>query len=102
MPYLADQRPYLILGWALKEFLKGRVRPRERKLKQTEFNCLACKAQRAPLGMMADYIVITEKTALLKGLRSICGCACSRIVSARQRGHLAQTFDLHISNAKDG
>ena len=102
MPYLSDRRPYLILGWALKSFLKGRDRPCELNLKPTEFNCLTCKSRREPLGMMVDYVAICEKRGLLKGLCPVCGGVCCRIVSARQKDQLAQIFDLQISSAEAG
>lgn len=98
---LSSQRPYLILGWALKEFLREREGPRGRKLGPNEFYCFTCKAPRQPMGMMADYVPINDRRARLEAICSVCGGVCNRLVSAGRKAELAEIFDLGSSNDED-
>lgn len=101
LPYLSAQRPYLILGWMLKDFLKEREGPRGRKLGPTEVLCLTCQALREPLGMMVDYIPITKKRGRIHALCPVCGGICNRLVSASGKKDLATIFDLQTSCQED-
>ncbi len=101
MPFLSDQRPFLILGWALKDFLKAREAPTGRKLKPGEFYCFTCKAPREPLGAMVDFIPITSTRARLQALCADCGGVCNRLVSQNLKAEYATIFDLQISNASE-
>ena len=101
LPYLSEQRPYLILGWQLKEFLRDREGQRGRKLGPNEFYCVSCRAPRTPLGMMADYVPISEKRARLEALCSTCGTVCNRLISTGQKAEFAGIFDLGTSSDED-
>lgn len=95
LPYLSAGRPYLIIGSELKKFLRGRGVARKRKLKPSEFYCVSCKEPREPLGMMADYIPITDTRGRLQALCPVCGGICNRLVSANNLPQLAEIFDLN-------
>ncbi len=101
LPHLSSQRPYLILGWALKEFLREREKSRGRKLGPGEVYCVTCKAPRQPMGMMADYVPINDRRARLEAICSECGGVCNRLVSANRKAELARIFDLGTSNDED-
>ena len=53
---LDSQKPHLILGHALKEFLTKRAHQPERRLARDQFLCMACNAPRRAYGGMADYL----------------------------------------------
>lgn len=101
MPFLNEQRPFLILGWQLKEFLKYREAKNGQKMNPTEFFCLTCKAPREPLGMMVDYIPITDNRARLAGLCPCCSGVCNRFVAARLKDKLTEIFDLQINCSEE-
>jgi len=48
LPAMNSQRPTLIMGWALKEYLAQATAKRKRPLRAGELFCLACKSSRAP------------------------------------------------------
>jgi transposase len=96
LPMMKGQRPYLILGEALKDFLAGRAKGRRAELSPDQLYCLACKAPRKPLGMMVDCRPQTAKTARLSGLCDICGGTCNRMISTAKVEDFSRIFDLEI------
>lgn len=101
LPYLSEQRPYLILGWALKDFLRKREGQRGRKLDLSEFYCVSCRAPRSPMGMMADYVPVSEKCARLEAICSQCGTVCNRLISTSQKAKFAEIFDFGTGSDED-
>ena len=65
LPAMKAQRPYLILGDALKDYLQARATIRKTSLQPSELYCLSCKASRTPMGMMVDCIPQAE---LIRGM----------------------------------
>jgi hypothetical protein len=82
LPAMSSQRPTLIMGWALKEYLARSAQKRRRPLLAGEFFCLACKSPRGPALGMTDYHALSTKHGLLRALCEVCEGSCTRIVSA--------------------
>ena len=76
MPALSEQRPILVKGWALKEFLA-----RKSPLRLGEFFCLTCKAARAPALQIADYVPRSPRHGYLRAFCDTCEGTCTRVVS---------------------
>jgi hypothetical protein len=55
LPILDSQKPHLILGFALKDFLNKRVNKTKRHLARDQFLCMASNASRQAFGGRADY-----------------------------------------------
>src|SRR5271165_4266590 len=58
---VADQKPALILGEDLVQFLASRKAPRK-KCGPAECYCVKCREPRKPAGEMAEFIPLTPKT----------------------------------------
>ncbi len=80
LPAIKDQKPHLILGGDLLDFLKGRA-ARGAKLQLHECYCLKCREPRAPALGMADYIPMTATTGNLRGICPECGSLMHKAVS---------------------
>jgi hypothetical protein len=100
LPIMKDQRPYLILGEALKDFLQDRVKSRKVRLQPHQLYCLTCKAARTPDGMLVDCIPQTATTARLMGLCEVCGGTCNRMISRSKIGHFGEIFDVAMKDGK--
>lgn len=100
LPAMSAQRPHLILGEALKEFLQARSKHRRMSLQQTELYCLSCKAPQTPMGMMVDCIPQTTTTARLVGLCGACGGTCNRMISRAKIGQFHEIFALAEKDRK--
>jgi hypothetical protein len=96
---LTDNRPYLIVGDDLKNFLADQSASKKVKLASNELFCLSCKAPRQPLGMMADEIRQTGTISRLVGLCEVCGGTCNRLIGTRALPEFARVFDIASKQA---
>ena len=80
LPSITDQKPLLILGEDLVEFLAKRKAPSQ-SCSPFECYCVKCRAPRKPLGDVAEYIPLAPKTG---NLRAICP-VCFRLMHKRIR-----------------
>jgi hypothetical protein len=80
LPAITDQKPLLILGEDLVEFLAKRKAPSQR-CSPFECYCVKCRAPRKPAGDIAEYIPLAPKTG---NLRAICP-VCFRLMHKRIR-----------------
>lgn len=90
------QRPWLIEGAILKDFLRARRSKARRKLGPAEIYCLPCRAVRRPAAGMAEYRPLTPATGQLIGLCPTCERLMHRIVARADldqiKGNLDVTF----------
>lgn len=100
LPAMKSQRPYLILGEALKDYLQARTANRKAALRPSELYCLSCKASRTPMGMMVDCIPQTSTTARLMGLCETCGGTCNRMISRTKIDLFREIFALAEKDGK--
>jgi hypothetical protein len=94
LPVMKTQRPYLILGDALRQFLEHRRGKAKAPLGPDQLYCLTCKQAQTPLGMMADCLPMTPKTARLVGLCGVCSSTFSRLVSRADLPRYNLIFDV--------
>ncbi|MEM1360410.1 MAG: helix-turn-helix domain-containing protein [Pseudomonadota bacterium] len=79
---LTTQRPFLILGHALKAFLAKTKHRRKRPLKLGEFFCLSCKAPRRAALDLATYHPQTSTSGRMEAFCNCCESVCARMVRA--------------------
>jgi excisionase family DNA binding protein len=96
LPTMRSQRPYLILGEALKDFLQKRTKRSKAKLAASELYCLTCKEPREPLGLLVDCTPQNPSTARLTGLCEVCGGTCNRMISRSKIEEFSRIFELQI------
>jgi hypothetical protein len=97
LPVMKAQRPYLILGDALRYFLEHRRGKAKAPLAPNQLYCLTCKQAQTPMGMMVDCLPQTTKTARLVGLCAVCNGICNRMVSRTDLPRYSAIFDVaHI------
>jgi excisionase family DNA binding protein len=100
LPAMTAQRPYLILGDDLSDFMHQNRAKAKTALTPDQLFCLTCKKGRAPLGLMVDVIHQSAKTARLLGLCGTCGGISNRIVSRATLPRLAEIFDVGSTGTK--
>lgn len=96
LPLMRSQRPFLILGDALRNFLKDRAQASRAPLREDQLYCLTCKAGRNPMGLLVDCIPQTPKTARLLGLCNVCGGTCNRMISKSKIDDFSKVFCVAI------
>lgn len=55
LPVLDSQKPHLILGFALKDFVRKRSHRPERRLARDQFLCMTCNG--TPAGLLAAWLI---------------------------------------------
>lgn len=93
LPAITTERPYLILGVDLVEFLKAR-RQKRSKLRPHECFCLKCKAPRAPALGMAEFMPLTASTGNLRALCERCLTVMHKAISRAGLAALAGILEV--------
>jgi len=94
MQCVDGNRPTIIMGFQALNYLNARKAKASRPLALGEFYCLRCKAQRKPLGAMADYVSTSIAGGRLKALCDVCECQCNRNISARDLPEIRKKLDV--------
>lgn len=72
LPALTEQRPFLILGRELVDFLNRRRQANKRPCQAGEIYCVRCRSPQKPAGAMAEYRVLTTTGGNLVGICPRC------------------------------
>lgn len=96
---LASRKPYLILGQAIRDYIRSKTAGRKSPLAPDELFCLSCKTGRKPRNMAVDVVFQTQQTLRLSGRCGACGCQSSRIISASKVKDFCETFSFNDSTA---
>lgn len=97
---LDSQKPHLILGFALKDFLNKRSNKPERRLARDQFLCMACNAPRRAYGGMADYTPYTPTRGRLEALCETCQGLCGKFASPFLCAELVPLLTIATRNRK--
>lgn len=100
LPLMKSQRPFLILGDALRDFLEDRAKVSKTNLLDHQLFCLTCKVGRAPMGLLVDCIPQTPGTARLLGLCGVCGGTCNRMISRSKIDYFSKVYSVVIKEGQ--
>jgi len=95
---LDSQKPHLILGFALKDFLNKRSEKVKRRLAKDEFLCMACNAPTRACGGMADYRPYNHQRGRLEALCEVCHGLCGKFASPSICDELAPILTIATRN----
>lgn len=94
-----DQRPTLVLGVHLVDYLKARRQSRKRPCKANEMFCVRCKEPKRPVEGLIEYVSITES---LGNLIAICPACCgimNRRTSLTKIRTISQEMEISFPQA---
>jgi len=94
-----DQRPMLILGHDLRDFLEVRRVKNKRPCKPGEIYCVRCRAPKQPADRMADYEPTTEKLGNLIAICPDCVGIMYRRVSLTKIGQIQGEMVIRFPEA---
>jgi DNA-binding XRE family transcriptional regulator len=100
LPVLDSQKPHLILGFALKDFLNRRSNKPERRLAPDQFLCMTCNAPRRAYGGLADYLPYNEARGRLEALCEVCQGLCGKFASPSLCNELTPILTIATRNSK--
>jgi len=91
---MTASKPYLILGSAIRAYLRAKYAAARRPLDDDQLYCPSCRKGRQPYKLEATQSPISAKTDLLKGICGTCGGKAARMISHKQRALFAQTMQI--------
>lgn len=91
-----DQRPVLVQGAELREFLKVRNQSNKQPCQIDQIYCLKCRKPQVPAMRMADYIPDVADKGCLKGLCPTCETVINRFMRVSQLEKIGQKLDVSI------
>lgn len=96
LPAIRDQRPALILGTDLIDYLKARRAPKQ-TCKLDQCFCLRCRAPRRPAFAAVEYRPVTSTSGNLRALCEVCSAVMHKRVSAARLQVLRATLDVTVT-----
>lgn len=100
LPIQKDQRPYLIYGVDLRDFIVAKSKARKFQLQDNELSCFTCKVGQSPLNAAVLYTPQTAKTGRLSGVCGVCGGKCARIISNAKIDTFSQILRIQFSDGE--
>jgi hypothetical protein len=94
-----DERPMLILGPVLIDFLKNRRAKNKRPCKPGQLYCLRCRTPKFPAGAMAEYKPVTEKFGNLIAICPDCDTMMYQRISLAKIGQICEKIDISLPEA---
>lgn len=96
LPALDGERPMLIRGDDLQDYIKGTRASRKVRTAPDEFYCLACQKARKAAGDFADCTV-KDGRAMLTAMCAVCENVVHKPVSVAHIANLERLLDLTIT-----
>jgi len=94
LPVMATRKPYLILGAAIRDYLRTKREAKKRPLGPDQLFCLSCRTPRKPENAAVTSLEITSKTTLLAGICESCGGTCTRMISTKATARFVENFQI--------
>ena len=96
LPVLSGQKPHLIRGCDLRDFLCKAIKKRKTPLKPNQFYCLKCRDGREAAEGMVDCTLPETGAAMLESLCGVCLTTMFKRVSRDHMMELSCHFDVTI------
>lgn len=98
LPVLNDQRPFLIQGKHLIEYLKNKRIP-QRPCELTELYCFKCKKPQPASQCVAEYLPMTSLSGQMKAQCPSCKTTTYKNISLVQIDEMAGKISIHFPKA---
>lgn len=95
LPAISDQRPALILGGDLADFLKGQIKPRQ-TCRLHECFCFSCRKPRAPAFRAVEFHPLSASSGNLRALCDTCSTVMHKRVATAKIGQLKALVEVTI------
>jgi hypothetical protein len=89
------QRPTMVRGGDLLEYLTARVKPKTR-CPPGHCYCVKCRTPHLPAGAMAEFVVLTATSGNLRGLCPVCGTMMHRRMAMTHLERIQANLEVTI------
>jgi hypothetical protein len=98
LPVLTDQKPMLILGADLAQFLT-KSKASSQPCQPFECFCVKCRAPKKPAGDMAEFVLLTPVIGNLRGICPACGTMMHKRMKRTALETIGAILDVTIAQA---
>ncbi len=95
-----DQKPLLIHGSDLKEFIQLKRNKNKQKCKPYEMFCFSCKSPKRPAGNMVDYEPMDASKGRLIGICSSCDGIINKYFNLANLDQISDELDITLPKAQ--
>lgn len=95
LPAIDSQRPALIRGADLQDYLGARVKAKQ-PCPPGRCYCVKCKAVNAPAGAMAEYVIVNSTSGNLRAICPTCGSLMHRRTSLAQLDLIRREIEVTV------
>ncbi len=89
-----NQKPYLVHGSDLREFLQKRQDAQKAKCRDEEFFCVKCQKRQKPFGNLVDIFMFTKTRGNLQGICEDCDTKIFKGFGIKKLNLIKKTFDV--------
>jgi hypothetical protein len=89
-----QERPFLVFGRDLVDFLTRRNKKMKKKTCPDEFFCCKCKEPRKTKGGIVELRIINSKKLMIKGICEICGTKMNKLGSIKKINEIKKMFNV--------
>ncbi|MES0096396.1 helix-turn-helix domain-containing protein [Mesorhizobium sp. M0019] len=100
LPAMTDQKPALILGGDLIDFLKRRTQPRQ-VCRPHECYCFSCRQPKAPAFAAVEFLPLTRSSGNLRALCESCSTVMHKRVATAKLDHLVTLVDVTVMQGRE-
>jgi hypothetical protein len=100
LPTCDDARPMLLLGGALRDFLRQERLAGKQRCQSGQLYCVCCRAPKSPAGQMVDFIPTKPTTGYLRGICPDCGTLIHRALSTGVLERVAVGLEVAFPKAQ--
>lgn len=91
---MTSRKPYLMMGWAIRDYLRAKYARAKKPLAVDELFCTSCQVGRQPVDLMVSIASVGSATSNLKGVCRVCGSGCRRMISNAAIPDFTATFRI--------
>lgn len=100
LPAITDQKPMLILGGDLIDFLNGRRKPRQ-VCRLHQCYCFSCRQPKAPAFGTVEFLPLTQSSGNLRALCETCSTVMHKRVAKAKLDQLGVLVDVTIMQGSE-
>jgi hypothetical protein len=101
LPKIDNRKPFLTLGFDLKEFIKNRQKKRKKKCNPNELYCCKCRKPQTSCNNLVDIKIMNERRLMIMGICSQCNTQTNKLSSLRKLGNIQEIFAVQTIHNQD-
>lgn len=96
-----SRKPYLFMGYILKEYIKNKQDGRKQKCNPDELYCCKCRKPQTSWNNLIDIKILNERRLMIMGICSHCNSPINRLASVKNLNNIQEIFAVQTIHNQD-